>query len=162
MNDGITPVDVEARKLLRNYQAVVATTGNILLSSHEDKKRLLSDKGKKASELDWAVRAWMVMFRLPEAEDIAEISKQVEMAQDIHTWAEEAVVLLERVIVHLRYSKASIGTLMEIITQKGAIKWGLENKDHELKEFLHQISEGSELLWNDSAAWMQLQVTGHI
>lgn len=53
---------------------------------------------------------------------MANISTNVELADDIYQWSRGVVDLLERVMMHLKYAKSHIGTLMDITKQGRTIK----------------------------------------
>ena len=77
------------------------------------------------------------------------------------TGRETLVDLLERAILSIKQAKVGISSLMEII-QHGTVKWDMENKSHELAEFLAQVLEGVKLLDHNSAGWKQLQRHVHL
>lgn len=162
LNEKIIGVDQAARKVLQEYITLTSTTEVIRQSSLQDQQRLLSIKEQTASQLDWIVRTAVQLFGLSEPEDLAKISQNVELAQDIHQWAQNVVDLLQRVTIHLKYAKTNTGSLMEIISKHGTITWDAVDKDREIMEFLAQMSEGVKILEYNTAAWVQLQVDGLI
>ena len=159
----ITKVDVAARMVLQDYIRLTSTTEEIRESSLGDQQRLLWIKKRTASQLDWVIRASVQLFRLPEPEDLEKISKNVELAQNIHEWAQNVVDLLKRVTLHLKYAKISISSLIEIISKHGTVTWeDAIGKDREIIAFLAQFAEGVELLVYNTAAWVQLRAAGYI
>ena len=162
LQEKILVVDYTTREVLQEFLGLTFTTENIRESSLQDQRRLLLIKEETASHRDWAVRAAMQLLRIPEPEDLAEISRNVRLAQDIHDWTTGVVELLEQMTTHLTYAKIQVGSLIDILNTDGTVKWGKDNKDHELLEFLAQISEGFVLLENNAAAWNQIQLSGRI
>ena len=165
LNEEITSVDEAARKVLQDYIKLISTTEEIRESSLDDRQRLLVIKEQTASRLNWVIRASIQLFMLPEPEDLAKISKNVELAQDIYQWAQNVVVLvhlLKRVTLHLQYAKISISSLIEIISKHGTVTWDAIDKNREIEAFLAQFSESVELLAHNTTAWVQLEVAGYI
>lgn len=162
LKEKITVVDTAARKVLQDYITLTITTEKIRQSSIQDQQRLLSIKEQVASEFNWLSRATIRMLRLSEPEELADLSRNVELALGIHDWAQNVVVLLQRVALHLTHAKANIGLLEEIISTHGTVTWDRAGKDQELLEFLAQISDAVKPLDYNTAAWVQLQVAGLI
>ncbi|KAL8923739.1 MAG: hypothetical protein Q9208_004491 [Pyrenodesmia sp. 3 TL-2023] len=162
LSDKITDLDGALRKLLQDTTALASTAGDIRQSSLEDRQRLLSEKGEEASQIDWVVRVLIQVFKLPEPESLAQISRNLELAENILEWSQDVVAGLERMLTHLRHANIYINSLMDIIRGGGTIKWSLEDKDRELIEFLAQTAEGVRLLEDSNAARSQLQRRGHL
>ncbi|KAI4138401.1 MAG: hypothetical protein LQ341_004685 [Variospora aurantia] len=99
-------------------------------------------KQKVAGPKDWVLRAAIHLFAFPEPEDMARIRQNVKQAQDIYTWSQEVVEVLERMMVHIRYAKVDISRLTELLKKFSTIKWTPEYKDWELREFLTLMVDG--------------------
>ena len=162
LQEKIVVVDYATREVLQQFIGLTFTTENIRESSLQDQQRLLLIKEETASHRDWAIRAAMQLLRMPEPEDLVEISRNVKLAQNIHNWTTGVVELLEHMTTHLTYAKIQIGSLIDILSTDGTVKWGKDNKDYELLEFLAQISDGFILLENNTAAWNQIQLSGRV
>lgn len=55
--------------------------------------------------------------------------------------------LLQRVVLHLKYAKIDIESVMETLNKYGTITWDdVADKDRTIQEFLARITEGQELL----------------
>lgn len=162
LQEKIEVVDYATREVLQQFIGLAFTTENIRESSLQDQRRLLAIKEETASHRDWSIRAAMQLFRIPEPEDLAEISRNVRLAQDIHDWTTGVVELLEHLTTHLTHAKIQIASLIEILNTDATVKWGKDNKDHELLEFLAQMSDGFILLEHNAGAWNQIQLSGRI
>ena len=160
LNDKVTAVDYAAHKVLQQYLALTSITDEIRQVSLEDRKRLLKKKEETAAQRHWIMGLSVQMLGLPEPEDMAKISKNVELAEGIHGWSQNVVDWLQQATLHLKRAKVHINSLMKIIRQHGTVKWSPPEKDYELIEFLAQIAEGVTLLGNNTAAWKELQSPG--
>ena len=160
MYDKITVADASTHKVLQRFYRLASTTENIRESCLEEEQRLLVIKGETASHLNWIYRVAMQYNILPELEDIAVISRNVELADSIHEWSKGVIQLLEQITTRLKHAKFHIGSLMEILRTGGTLKWTEATKNAELMEFLAQIADGFALLVDNSDAWDQLQLSG--
>ena len=162
MYEKIIAADASTHRVLQRFHNLAFTTENIRESCLQEEQRLLSIKGVMASHINWLMRAAMQYGIVPASEEIAKISRNVELADDIHEWSKGIVKLLEHITIHLKYAKVQMGSLMEILRAGGTIKWTEDTKNAEFMEFLAQIAEGFALLMDNSAAWDQLQLSGQI
>ena len=156
----ITAADASTYKALQRFYKLASTTENIRQSCLEEEQRLLLIKGVTAAHVNWLFRVAMQYNILPESEDIAEISRNVELANNIHEWLEGIIKLLEHITKYLKYAKVQVGSLMEILRAGGTLKWTEDTKNAELMEFLAQIAEGFALLIDNSAAWINYSSPG--
>ena len=166
LNKSITGADGLAREVLQDSIVLASTAKDIRESAVQDRHRLLSKKQETASQWNWVVRASIQLLGLPEPENLAKISQNIDLARDIQEWAEEwaeeVVEFLQLVLNHLNYAKMDIELLMEIVNKYGTIKWDVADKDRKLQEFLAQVMEGLALLSHNRAGWLQLQYAGHL
>lgn len=163
MNEIVTGVDRAARDVLQEYIVLTSTTNDIRQSSIQDREGFLLLKEETASHWNWALRASIHIFGLSEPEDLALITQNIDLAQSIDEWAQGVVDLLQRVVLHLKYAKIDIQSVMETLNKYGTITWDdVADKDRTIQEFLARIAEGQELLTYNRAAWFQLQWGGHI
>ena len=154
MYEKIIVAYASTHRVLQRFHNLASTTENIRESC------LAEDKGVTATHITWLMRAAMQYGILPESEEIAQISRNVELADDIHGWSKGIVKLLEHITIHLEYAKVQTGSLMGILRAGGTLIWTEDTKNAELIEFLAQIAEGFALLMGNSAAWHQLQLSG--
>ena len=160
MYEKIIAADASTHRVLQRFHHLAFTTENIRESCLSEEQRLLSIKGVTASQINWLMRRAMQYGILPESEEFAQISRNVELADDIHGWSKGIVKLLEHITIHLGYAKVRTGSLMGILRAGGTLMWTEDTKNAELIEFLAQIAEGFALLMGNSAAWRQLQLSG--
>ena len=162
MYEKIIAADNSTHRVLGRFYNLASTTEKIRESCLQEQQRLPSIKGVTASHITWLMRAAMQYGILPESEEIAEISRNVERADDIHEWSKGIVVLLEHITNHLGHAEVQMGSLMEILRAGGTLTWTEDIKNAELMEFLAQLAEGFALLVDNSAAWDQLQLSERI
>ncbi|KAL9015522.1 MAG: hypothetical protein Q9185_007076 [Variospora sp. 1 TL-2023] len=147
----------DASKVLQKFVKLSNTAQAIREACEEDRRRLLRTKGRTAGQRDWLVRALILFLPLNEPEDLAQISRNVDLAADIHTWSQDIVTLLEHMTTKLLHTKVHLNLLMKIIQKHRKIRWTSENKHHELEQFRAQVAEGSRLLQASAIARLQLQ-----
>ncbi|KAL8973994.1 MAG: hypothetical protein Q9197_001767 [Variospora fuerteventurae] len=147
----------DASKVLQKFVKLSNTAQAIREACEEDRRRLLRTKGRSAGQGDWLVRALINFLPLNEPEDLAQISRNVDLAADMHTWSQDVVTLLEHMTTKLLLTKVHLNLLMKIIQKHRKIRWTSENKHNELEEFRAQVAEGSKLLQASAIARLQLQ-----
>ncbi|KAI4285729.1 MAG: hypothetical protein L6R35_004591, partial [Caloplaca aegaea] len=151
-------LDEDASKVLQKFVKLSNTAQAIREACEEDRRRCLKTKGKAAGQRNWLVRALMIKFLpLSEPEDLAQISRNVDLAADIHTWSQNVVTLLEHMTTKIQHTRVHLNLLMKIIQKHGKIKWTSENKHCELEDFRVQVAEGIKLLQASALARLQLQ-----
>ncbi|KAI4131950.1 MAG: hypothetical protein LQ341_006320, partial [Variospora aurantia] len=150
-------LDEDASKVLQKFVKLSNTAQAIREACEEDRRRLLRTKGRTAGQRDWLVRALINFLPLNEPEDLAQISRNVDLAADIHTWSQDVVTLLEHMTTKLQHTRVHLNLLMKNIQKHRKIRWTSENKHHELEEFRAQVAEGSKLLQASAIARLQLQ-----
>ena len=141
MYEKIIAADASTHRVLQRFHNLTFTTENIRESCLSEEQRLLSIKGARASHINWLMRAAMQYGILPKSEEIAEISRNVDLTNDIHGWSKGIVKLLEHITIHLEYAKVRTGSLMEILRAGGTLIWTEDTKNAEFIEFLAQIAE---------------------
>ncbi|KAL8650382.1 MAG: hypothetical protein Q9210_003855 [Variospora velana] len=157
LSNATVELDEDASKVLQKFVKLSNTAQAIREACEEDKRRLLRTKGEAAGQRDWLVRALINFLPLNEPEDLAQISRNVDLAADIHTWSQDVVTLLEHMTTKLQHTRVHLNLLMKIIQKHRKIRWTSENKHRELEEFRAQVAEGITLLQASAIAWLQLQ-----
>ncbi|KAI4285983.1 MAG: hypothetical protein L6R35_004526 [Caloplaca aegaea] len=158
----VVELDSVARKVYLEFVDLSSTAKDISNATVEDRQRLLLEKQKVAGPKDWVLRAAIHLFAFPEPEDMARISNDVKQAQDIYTWSQEVVEVIERMMEHIRYAKVDISRLMELLKKFSTIKWTPEDKDWELREFLTLMVDGIFMLGNNTAASSRLRYSAYL
>ena len=161
LSDAVTRLDEKVRGLLQAFVMLEQATKDISEASVEEQQRLLSKKQKAAAQIDWLVRAAIQLLALPEPRVMADISKNIELARDIHEWSRNVVLWLERMTTQLRHAKLYIHRLMEILRKNNTVKWSIDEQQHELGELRAQWANGTELLRNNTDIRPQLQRRGY-
>ena len=162
MNETIIDCDQALREVLRQFIVLASTTEIIRHSTIQDRERLLWIKEETASQWFWVVRTSTYMLGLSEPEDLAKISRNIELAHSIYEWAQDIVDVLQRATLHLQCAKTIVGSLMKTLNAFGTVTWDVADKDHKIQEFLDLIWEGQQLLTDNRAAFVKLQFAGHL
>ncbi|KAL8982263.1 MAG: hypothetical protein Q9205_003173 [Flavoplaca limonia] len=162
LSNAVTHLDEKVRRLLQAFIMLEHVTKDISEASVEEQQRLLLMKQKAAAQFDWLLRAAIQLLALPEPRAIAEISKNIESARDIHEWSRHVVRWLEHMTTQLRYAKLYINRLMEILRKNNTVKWSIDEQQHELEELRAQWANGIEVLRNNTNARLQLQRLGYL
>ncbi|KAL8986403.1 MAG: hypothetical protein Q9177_004192 [Variospora cf. flavescens] len=162
LQNAVVRLDSVARKVYLEFVDLSSTAKDISNATVEDRQRLLLEKQKVAGPKDWVLRAAIHLFAFPEPEDMARISQNEKQAQDIYTWSQEVVEVLERMMENIRYAKVDISRLTELLKKFSTIKWTPEDKDWELREFLTLMVDGISMLGNNTAASSRLQYSAYV
>ena len=160
LNETITDSDQGLHKVLGEFMALATTAETIRDSTIQDRERYLRMKEETASQRFWAFRASIYILGFPEPENLAKISQNIELADDIYEWAQDIVNVLHRATVHLQCAKTIVGSLIGTLHEFGTVTWDVADKDHKIQEFLALISEGQQLLTYNREAWYQLNYAG--
>ena len=160
LNETITDSDQGVRKVLGEFIALAHTAETIRDSTIQDRERYLWMKEETASQRLWVFRASIYVLRFSEPENLAKISQNIELADDIYEWAQDIVDLLQRATLHLKCAKTIVGSLIGTLREFGTVTWDVADKDHKIQEFLALIGEGQQLLTDNRAAWFKLLYEG--
>lgn len=162
LSDAVTQLDERVRKLLQAFIKLEHAAKDISKASFEEQQRLLSMKQEAAAQFDWLIRAAIQLLAVPEPQAMAWISKNIELAQDIHEWSHGVVIWLESMTTQLRYAKVYINRLIEILRKNDTVKWNIQGQEHELEELRAQVTNGISMLQNNTTARLQLQQFGQL
>ncbi|KAL8703856.1 MAG: hypothetical protein Q9201_002971 [Fulgogasparrea decipioides] len=160
LSNETSELEQQTHEVLQRFLTLTSTTADIRKAAINDDQRFTTEKSFTASGMGLFSRAALIVLQLPEPVDLATLSKNVKLAQDIHQWSQDVVDGLQRAQTYLKAAKVHIAELMGKFKKRDMIKWSAENKEHELTEFLAQITEGLTLLETNTAAWGQLQRPG--
>lgn len=158
----VAELDGKVRSLLQAFIKLEHATREISKASVEEYQRLLSAKQEVAAQFDWLLRAAIQLLVLPEPWALARISKNIEMAQDIHGWSYGVVIWLEHMTTELRHAKLKIHRLMENLRNHNTVKWGFDELDDEMEALRAQWANGTSMLQTNTAARHQLQRFGYL
>ncbi|KAL8692781.1 MAG: hypothetical protein Q9218_002252 [Villophora microphyllina] len=162
LSNEISSVEEKNSRMLQRFISLTHTTEAIRDAAINDQKRLLAEKNHAASNMNWVGRSLVALLHLPESSEMAQISKNVKGAQEIHAWSEGVVSGLQRGQSQLKFSKVYIADLEQKIQKYSVIGPPDNDRDRHVLEFLAQVSSGAKAVEANTDAWRQMRLAGHL